>query len=328
MKLLLTGGITGEYSRLREFFGKERAIVMGCIDQLDDSTGGVSHLKRVTVPDEYRDVSFQKDFRLTAASIVGPRLYVGSPTQVFVFSWPSLELIQEIDSPYFHDVHHVTVINDLIYVVSTGLDAVMTFGLNGEFKSIQSVFLNDIWSKFNRETDYRRIGSLKPHDAHPNFVFEMNGDVWCTRFRQRDVVKVGDLKSSIPVSRHAGIHDGFSFEDSIFFTTVNGHVIELSKTSKSVIEDLDINNLDDRGVPLGWCRGLYVTQDYFYVGFSVLRTTKLEENLDWVNNKWKGKPMTRLPSRVAVIDRQQKKIVREFTLSHPDVDMIFTIHGV
>jgi hypothetical protein len=328
MKLLLTGGITGEYSRLAEYLGRERAIVMGCIDQLDESTGEITHLKRVTVPDEYRDTGFRKDFRLTAATIVGSRLYIGSATQVLIFSWPSLELVQEIDSPYFHDIHHVTVIGDLIYVMSTGLDAVLTFRLNGEFNSIKSVILADVWEKFNRDTDYRKIGTLKPHDAHPNFVFEMNGDVWCTRFKQRDVVKLSDLNSTIPVSDHAGIHDGFSFGDSIFFTSVNGHVIELSKSAGKIVEDLDLNKLDDRGVPLGWCRGLYVTKDYFFIGFSVLRTTKLEENLAWLNSEWKDRVARRLPSRVVVVDRRARKITREFNLAYPDVDMIFTILGI
>ena len=30
--------------------------------------------------------------------------------------------------------------------------------------------------------------------------------------------------------------------------------------------------------PLGWCRGLYVDDTHFYVGFTQLRTTKITEN--------------------------------------------------
>lgn len=325
MKLIITGGVTGKYSRVREFFGKEREITEGCVDILDVSSGKVEPLLRIQVPDLYRDVSYKRDFRLTSASIHDGILYIASPTRVLLYNWPSLTPIREVNSNLFNDVHHVTVIKGKIYVVSTGLDAVLRFSMEGEFEEITSVVLEDIKQKFDLNTDYRLIGSLKPHASHPNFVFEMADGIWCTRFKQKDVINIKN-RETIHLYDRAGMHDGFSFENKIYFTTVDGHIIELDATEKRVTNIVDINAIDGRGIPLGWCRGLFVDKDFYYVGFSLLRTTKLIENLYWLKNTVKGEmPEKILPSRIIKIDRAKNKIVQEFEMKYPSLDMIFSI---
>lgn len=325
MKLIVTGGITGRFSRIREMIGKEREITEGCVDLLDTDSGECRHLIRIKVPDAYRDTSYKRDFRLTSASVSNGILYFGAPTQVYMYSWPGLTLKGTIDSPYFNDVHHVAVINEKVYVVSTGMDAVVRFSMDGEFEEIRSVVRDDIRAKFDLSQDYRKIGSLKPHESHPNYVFEMAGDAWCTRFRQRDILNLR-TGETIELYKPAGMHDGFYHRGKVYFTAVDGHIIELDANAKAVTDVIDINAIDGRGIPLGWCRGLYVTDEEFFVGFSVLRTTKFEENLHWLKNKvTREGDHQRLPSRIIRIDRKARCITGEFVMQYPCADMIFSL---
>jgi hypothetical protein len=325
MKLLITGGITSKFSRLRELVGGEREITNGCIDLLEPGTGIFSNLMRIKVPDEFRDVTYKRDFRLTSASIHNNILYIASPTQVYLYRWPDLDLIRVINSPYFNDVHHVTVLKDKIYIVSTGLDAVIRFSMQGDFEEMQSVYLERISEKFDLSKDYRMIGSLKPHDSHPNYVFEVNDDIWSTRFRQRDIINLR-TREVVSIYKPAGMHDGFTFKGKIYFTAVDGHIIELDAKEKKVTNVIDLNKLDGRGIPLGWCRGLHVDDEYYFVGFSILRTTKLEENVHWLTKKVRGKGEHEiLPSRIIQVSRKDNKIVNEFIMKYPNLDMIFSI---
>ncbi len=326
MNLLITGGIAGRFSRIREFLGKEREIVNGCIDLLDTSTGNVQSIKRIKLSRDYYDPEHGRDFRVTSAHLHNGFLYVGCPTRVFVIDESTFEIVRHIDSPYFHDVHHVCVIDDTIYVVNTGLVAVITFTMQGEFLAIKSIIADDIWEKFDKDKDYRKIGSLKPHKSHPNYIFKHKDKIWVTRFRQKDAVNLDNLNETIQVYDTAAIHDGVSFDESVFFTTVDGHVLEIDFSTGERINDYDINAAHNRGVPLGWCRGLHVTNEYLYVGFSTIRNTKIEDNLAWLKSSvTKKKYQKKLPSRVVKYNRKDRRIEEEYEISYPNTDMIFSV---
>src|SRR6185503_17569531 len=124
--------------------------------------------------------------------------------------------------------------------------------------------------------DYRKVATTKPHDAHPNYVFFLDGEPWVTRFEQRDAVPVagGDRRFAVEVE---GVHDGHRDGDRLLFTTVDGHLVRfgLNGSGREVF-DLDPG---DSEVPLGWCRGLLPQGGRAWVGFTRIRYTKLRQNL-------------------------------------------------
>ena len=326
--MYVVGCIAGDSALLKSVVYKHREKVLATIDKVNFEGKSIKEVLRVTPDLSVRTEEKGKDIRFTAASIVGDRLYVGTPTQAYVYSYPDFELIKKIDSPYFNDVHHVTEINGFIYVVSTGLDAVLKFTLTGDFVEIISVIADNIWDKFDQSIDYRKVPSTKPHDAHPNYIFEFDGVIYVTRFKQKDAIALygnadGEKKRlAIDVGTP---HDGIVVKNKVFFTNVDGKVVAFEKgATKPTVYDL--NSWDTRGMPLGWCRGLHIDGDIAYVGFSIIRPTKFEENLLWMKGKVKGNSYKKqLPSRIAKYDLKQGKLLDEFVLPEGYTGVVFSL---
>ena len=72
-------------------------------------------------------------------------------------------------------------------------------------------------------------------------------------------------------------------------TTVNGTVCVANSDTYELEDVFDLNEVNHDGRPLGWCRGLHVEGDKFYVGFSTLRSTTLRKNLAWIKRGFKEK---------------------------------------
>lgn len=326
--MYVVGCIAGESALLKSVVYKHREKVMATIDEVDFDKKSIEEVLRVTPDLSVRTEEKGKDIRFTAASIVGERFYVGTPTQVYVYSYPDFELIQKIDSPYFNDVHHVTEIQGFIYVVSTGLDAVLKFTLEGDFVEIISVVMDNIWDKFDQDTDYRKIPSTKPHDAHPNYIFEFDGIIYVTRFKQKDAIALypDDNGNKASLAIEVGTpHDGIVVGDKVYFTNVDGKVVAFEKgNAKPTVYDL--NKWDNRGMPLGWCRGLHIEGDIAYVGFSIIRPTKFEENLLWMKGKMKGNAYKKqLPSRIAKYNLKEGQLIDEYILPDGYTGVVFSL---
>ena len=322
IKFLLSGGITRSFGNL---LGSGHGSKFGELAILDWESKTIETLIKYKTETEFA-ADILPSIYFTSASLIGDKLYLCSTTQVFVYDYPSLELTLEINHPWFNDVHHVTCIDQIIYVASTGIDAILGFDFNGELVSAQHVANDDLWFRRSSSTDYRKIASTKPHDNHPNFVFELDGNIWATRFNQKDAVNLSNRTETISLSDEP-VHDGHVVGEYIYFTSVNGHVIKADKRDRRVIQDYNLNDMDRRGVPLGWCRGVCIEGDIAYVAFSKLRTTKIEKNLRWLKGvmKKEGTSNDMLPTRVAMFDLRQAKLLDEFILPPEHMSIIFSV---
>ena len=321
-KFILSGGITRAFGNL---LGDGHGAKYAELAELNWDKKTIRTLIKYKTPSEYA-ADILPSIYFTSASIVEDKLFVGSTTQVFVYSYPSIQLVAEINHPWFNDVHHVTYINGIIYVASTGIDAILGFTIKGELVSQCHVSNPNPWYRRSSELDYRKIASTKPHDNHPNFIFELDGNIWATRFEQKDAVNTTDLTETITIGVER-VHDGYIDSGSIFFTTVNGHIVEVDCTTRMVINDHDINKIDDRSAPLGWCRGLCVKGNIAYVAFSKLRSTKIEQNLRWIKSVAKGNSQfsEALPARICKIDLGRSQLLDEFILPDSHMSIIFSV---
>ena len=121
--------------------------------------------------------------------MIGIKLYACTSTEVLVFEVPGFRRIGYVSLPCFNDLHHVTPTRDgNLLVANTGLDMVVKFTPQSKVLAEWNVSDEDLWSRFSRSVDYRKVETTKPHQSHPNFVFELSDDVWVTRFEQRDAV--------------------------------------------------------------------------------------------------------------------------------------------
>jgi hypothetical protein len=180
------------------------------------------------------------------------------------------------------------------------------------------------WQRFSRETDYRQVASTKPHQAHPNFTFELGGDVWATRLRQRDAVCLTDAGKKINISLEQP-HDGLLLGKDIYFSLVDGRLVIVNADTLSVDRVVDFKMMDDPNALLGWCRGLLpLADEKIWVGFTRVRRTRVHENVRWVKRVFK-EGMTEKPSHISLYDVGHGKCLQEFDLEPYGMNIIFSI---
>jgi hypothetical protein len=201
---------------------------------------------------------------------------------------------------------------------------VLKVSLGGQVLACWSVLDEDPWSRFSRTADYRKVESTKPHKAHPNFVFELDGDTWVTRFRQRDAVTIGGPPKRINIDVQTP-HDGLVRGDRIYFTTVDGQVVIANRRTLQVDDIIDLKKINGDNSLLGWCRGiLWMDDERVWVGFSRVRKTSLTENVLWVRNIFRD-GMDERPSHVALYDISRKTCLQEFAVEPYGMNIVFSI---
>jgi hypothetical protein len=259
-------------------------------------------------------------------SISDQRLLLCTETEVFSLDLKTKQLFDYISLPCFNDVHHSLMIGEGQYLVAnTGLDMVLEVSAGGTIDREWSALDSDVWSRFSRDIDYRKIPSTKPHLAHPNFVFLHQDEVWTTRFKQRDAVCLTKQLDAIDIG-FEGPHDGVRHGDGIYFTTVDGHVVEIDVVTLKVRRAIDLNDIEGTGAPLGWCRGLFVADDVAWLGFSRLRPTRFRRNVRWLKRGLRERSSYEMrPTRLAAYDLQRRLLLGEINLEPYDFNAIFSI---
>lgn len=267
-----------------------------------------------------------------AASIQGGRAYLCTQTEVLICDFPSFTIRDVISLPCFNDLHHVTAAPDgRLYVAVTGLDAVAELAPDGALLDLISVTGDPVWNRFSRTVDYRKIATTKPHHAHPNFIFFLDGEPWVTRFVQRDAVPLnGHGKGRPPFSLGMeGVHDGHVADGSVYFTAVNGFVLSFDLASGKM-QRFDLNQAESsyRNRPLGWCRGILPHGNDIWVGFSRIRYTQLRHNVDWIRRGFRDADrLPPAPTRIARYDVGANALVDEFDLESAGMNTIFSMHA-
>lgn len=325
MKFLLTGGRQRKFAVWGEEWHFYNLAILLKVDWL---TGVVeSLLEYISPPELIAEKNANIVFK--AGYLYKNKLYLCTQTEVLIYEYPSLNLRKYLSLPCFNDVHHVAIVCGKLTVVSTGLDMVVFLDENYIPIKYINVLGKEAWHKFSPEIDYRKILTTKPHESHPNYIFEIDGDIWVSRFEQKDAICLMDMSKRINIGLER-VHDGIVVGDYVYFTTVNGTICVAHKYTHKVEFIYDLNDAYDEHNPLGWCRGLHVEGNRIFVGFSSLRSTKLRENLAWIKRRFKvnKKQMRAMPTRVIEYDMKSRSVIKEVNVSGANMDAIFSIHKV
>jgi len=298
----------------------EAALIL----RLDTESGAVETCVEYKSPPEAHASEHSSNI-FKAGTLVGDTLYTCTSTEVLIFKLPDFEQIGYISLPLFNDLHHVTPSSDgNLLIVSTGLDMVLKVSLGGKVLACWSVLDEDPWLRFSRTVDYRKVESTKPHKSHPNYVFELDGDIWVTRFRQRDAVTVGGPAKRIHIDVQTP-HDGLVRGDRIYFTTVDGQVVIANRQTLKVADIIDLKEINGHNSLLGWCRGILLMEDQrVWVGFSRVRKTSFTENVLWAKNIFRD-GMDERPTHIALYDIPKKTCLQEFALEPYGMNIVFSI---
>lgn len=322
-------------SHLYVLGGKQRALLLkqeeewnlyesALILQLDTESGAVRTCFEYKTPSDARAHEHSSSL-FKSGTLVGDVLYACTNTEILVLRLPQFQLLNYISLPCFNDVHHVTPSRDgTLLAASTGLDMVVRFTPQGELLEEWSVLQEPPWQRFSREIDYRKVESTKPHQSHPNFVFELNDDVWVTRFRQRDAVCLTTPGQRIDITLESP-HDGLVRGNRIYFTLVDGRLVIANANTRSVEKVVDFKTADDPDALLGWCRGvLPLEDDQVWVGFTRVRKTRIHENILWVKRVFK-EGMIERSTHVSLYDIAHHRRLQEFDLEAHGMNIIFSI---
>jgi hypothetical protein len=271
------------------------------------------------VPNDYSAYLFK------SGTLVGDRLYTCTNTEILVFRLPSFEQLNYVSLPCFNDLHHVVPRRDgTLLVVNTGLDMVLRITPEGAVIEEWNVLGEPAWQRFSRDIDYRRVASTKPHRSHPNFVFQLERDLWCTRLHQRDAICLTDSAKRIDIALESP-HDGVVRGRDIYFTLVDGRLAIANSATLSIDRVIDFKTMQDSNALLGWCRGvLPVDEQRLWVGFSRVRKTRFQDNVLWVKRVFK-EGMIERPTHIALYDIGQKRCLQEFDLEPHGVNTIYSI---
>lgn len=259
-----------------------------------------------------------------AGTLEDGRLYVCTSTEVLVYDAADFSRVAYVSLPAFNDLHHVRpTAGGSMLIANTGLDMVMEVTVDGEVLRAWDVLGQPLWSRFSPEVDYRKIATTKPHHAHPNYVFQIDEQVWVTRLEQKDAACLTEpgRRIAIDVQRP---HDGIVRGQHVHFTTVDGHVVVAHAQTAEVVAVHDLNAMDGKKAQtLGWCRGLLPLDERFmWVGFTRVRPTKFRENLSFIKH---GFGRVHRPTRIALFDLVAGECLKEIDLEPFGVNAIFSI---
>jgi hypothetical protein len=325
-ELFIVGGQEKERAPYQKTWQKYQK---GVIVRVDLAAGRAERvLEYVSPPETYADDA-GASISFGAATLRDNHLYVCTKTEVLTYLFPAFKQIGYISLPCFNDVHHVRPSNTgTLLVVSTGLDLVVEVTPEGEVVREWNVLGQDPWARFSKEVDYRKVATTKPHQSHPNYVFQLGDDIWVTRFEQHDAVCLTRPGSRFEIGVEKP-HDGILYNGRLYFTIVSGYIVVIDAASGKVEKVFNLNQMG-RGdkAALGWCRGLKVVDDNrVIVGFSRLRATKFKENIRWVKYiTGFAETLGYLPTRVAHYDLEKGKLLWEFELEAFGLNTVFSIH--
>ena len=298
----------------------ETALIL----KLDVQSGAVQRCVEYKSPRNARPHE-QSACLFKSGALLGDLLYACTSTEVLVYRIPGFEQVNYVSLPCFNDLHHVTPRRDgTLLVVSTGLDMVVHLNPEGRLIETWDVLGEVAWQRFSRDIDYRMVESTKPHKSHPNFVFELDGELWVTRLHQRDAFCLTDSGKRIDIALESP-HDGLVWGNGIYFTLVDGRVVLANRETLTIDQVIDFKAMDDPNALLGWCRGvLPVDAQKLWVGFSRVRKTRFYENVLWVKRVFK-EGMLEKPTHISLYDIAQNRRVREFDLEAHGMNTIYSI---
>jgi len=320
-KFIITGGKRNSKSYSMDHLSE---CYEAGIYEIDFSRKSIQRIYIEPKPDyDIYTVNYSLTFR--SGCIVDNCLYTCTHSEIIFFDLDTFTVKNRFTHPLFNDLHHVVAFaDDKILFASTGIDHVGEFTQNTVVK-LKPVLESHSLKPIDKTIDYRNV-STKPHIAHPNHVFRLNGDLWATRFNQMDAVCINDLNKTIKIPSGKP-HDGSIQDGRLFFTTVNGMVVSYDIHNMKTSNVYNIS-ASYRTFNPGWCRSLSVDGDYVYVGFSAFRWTYHLENMSFIGNciRTIAKKLSKnRPARIVKYDIRRKKIVDEMLFENGDISLIFSI---
>lgn len=305
MQLLISGGYPSkDYHKLQEGRQFDRAFLV-----LTDSETGIVQ-KELIYRSKPNHAPPDTAMIFKMGTIHKGEIILPTNTEIVFIDAETFSVRQAISHKTFTDLHQVTISDGLLYIANTGMEMVQVADMDGNIIKEYHLTPAPTWKNYETGTDFRFVGSTKPHFIHVNYVFFIEGEPWCTRMLMRDAVSLHDPSKRIDLNVSEGKpHDGLVSGSLIYFTLTDGHVVIADTNTCRVEEVINLNEISRKNEQLGWCRGLEVRGDDLFVGFTQIRKSKFREYGSWIVHKEET-----LPARVAHYSLSKKKLINEWPI--------------
>ncbi len=333
MKILISGGLGSGLDFIKdESFHYDRGVIL----TVDLNTKKIEKIfeynhnkfNKENYLDKNPAICFKASFLLNENEIL-----LTTSTEIIKFDLSKNTITETISHPLMNDVHHAIFHRDMYYIANTGRDSVLILSHDGKYND--EIFLDDhiidnqkkIRYRYQDVSDFRKIRTTKPHNIHPNYLSIIEGEIYVTRFFQKDMISISsEKKINIDVGNP---HDGLNSEFGIFATTTNGNIFRLKNKRKQVFNISSYKEFDllYPNTKMGWFRGILpLSYDEVLIATSVLRPTKSLEFLIESKNKLIGKDFQKLsPTRIDLCDLKNSQVLESINLEK-HIHAIFSIN--
>lgn len=292
---------------------------------LDTGSGQVSDAWAGDVPAALHPGE-REHAELTGAHRDGSRLVQTTRAEVLWFDLPGLALAERFSHPLLYDVHDALPLpGGGLAVTATGHDSVLVFDAGRRL--VRHHWLGGPGSftdAFPGVDDFRRVpfDRYKPHAAHPNHLFLLDGALYTTCLALGRAVCLDDRSRDLVLPGGAP-HDGRWIDGLLWFTTVDGRVLAWDPAGARWAVDLTVS--DDAPGLAGWCRGVEVVGDRLFVGFTTLRDSSWRE----VGRRLlRGASGVKRPTRVVEVDRRTGRVVQAWSVAPEGDGTLYALHAV
>jgi hypothetical protein len=309
---------------------------------LDASTGQTHVRWRYDPPEALRVAAKGLTGLAWAATPGRSDLFVASANAVHRLAPDGLRWLGSLHRPHFNDLHGLSTSDGRLQVTNTGLDAVDTFDLDGAFLGqvgFEASWLaaeriagrvpdRATWRRLHTEGfrsgselhfepdapagDYYRADASAPFCVrqqrdfvHPNHATLNDGRLWVTSLARQALIEAGTWR--VRATFEAPPHDGIVCGEELWFTRVDGVVEARSRANPNDIKArIDVSMIS--GVT-GWCRGIHVTPEAIWVGFTAIRQRP--------GHPWDRGALADTRTAVVVLRRRPLSVSHIFDLSDP-----------
>ena len=254
-----------------------------------DSHGGIYvvdfHRMAVDLKLDWRmpDIDWQgagADRGLRGIAIDEEIVYIAASNELFAYT-PSFELIDSWRNPYLNHCHEIAIRESSLFLVSTGLDAILEFDL-GRRKFVKGLHIEWQESGFRAnpfDPDGQR-GPLQRDMLHLNSVHCDENGIYVSGMRSRCLLRIEGDEVAAFADVPPGTHNVRPFRDGILFNDTNADMLRFrgyedgGKDRVMAVPTYDARHLkhtdvdDSRIARQGFARGLCVLSDTIVAGGS------------------------------------------------------------
>lgn len=304
LSLIISGGTACENSNIN--YDQARLIEISMKNSEVTLTAEYNH--------EFKkgEIGADTDRIFKSASETENGILVVSETQVVELSKPPFKLLESYSDPSFNDLHHAIQHKDGFMIANTGLDCLSYYNKSDASVTHYPTTLASGINRIKPNIDYRQIRTTKPHFTHPNFVFQLNDEVWVTRCDTMDAISIENPSKRINLN-HDLVHDGVIHKNLIYFTFIDGHICVYNSDTLKLKHSLSLSEFVPG--PLGWCRGILpLSANIVCIGVSKTRQSKRITG-----------PGEHNFARVLIVDIFKRSLLSDINISQFGIDAVFSI---